>query len=114
MPICNVEVRRGSADRNSHCGTALVHAAPDASDDEMAPLNIAVSVKQRTNPVVLIRLSRTIREHYAQALDCRESCGSTDDPPLTHVRDDDKGRGRLRPCSPGMQPSVRRRTNKGS
>ncbi|KAK0262754.1 hypothetical protein LTR35_017647 [Friedmanniomyces endolithicus] len=80
----------------------------------MAPLNNAVSVTWRSNPIVLIRMSRAIREGHAQALDYRESCDLTNDPPQMHIRDDDSGRRRLRPCSPGMQPLVRRRTNKGS
>ncbi|KAK1053625.1 hypothetical protein LTR12_017834 [Friedmanniomyces endolithicus] len=73
-----------------------------------------MSVKRRSNPIVLIRLSRTIREDHAQALDYRESGDLTDDPPEMHVQDDDKGRRRLRPRSLGVQSLVRRRTNKGS
>ncbi|KAK0822688.1 hypothetical protein LTR03_018086, partial [Friedmanniomyces endolithicus] len=59
-------------------------------DDEMAYLNIPVFVKRRSNPIVLIRLSRTIREDHAQAFDYRESGDLIDDPPQMHVRDDDK------------------------
>ncbi|KAK0780541.1 hypothetical protein LTR57_025449 [Friedmanniomyces endolithicus] len=84
MPTCNIEVQRGSADRNFHCRPGLVPVAPDTADDEdeeVAPLNFPVSVKRRGSPIVLIRLSRTIREDYAQALDYRESCDLTDDPP---------------------------------
>ncbi|KAK4905582.1 hypothetical protein LTR49_025151 [Elasticomyces elasticus] len=114
MSTCNIEVQRGSADRNFHCGPAQVPAAPDTSDDKLAPLNLPVSVKRRSNPTVLIRLCRTIWENYAQALNYRESCDLTDDPPQVHRRDDAKGRRRLRPSSPGMQRSVRRGTNKGS
>ena len=80
----------------------------------MAPLTAPMSVKRRSNPIVLIRLSRTIREDHAQALDYRESGDLTDDPPEMHVQDDDKGRRRLRPRSLGVQSLVRRRTNKGS
>ncbi|KAK0778646.1 hypothetical protein LTR91_022867 [Friedmanniomyces endolithicus] len=77
-------IQRGSADRNFHCRPGLVPVAPDTADDEdeeVAPLNFPVSVKRRGSPIVLIRLSRTIREDYAQALDYRESCDLTDDPP---------------------------------
>ncbi|KAK4891110.1 hypothetical protein LTR49_028695, partial [Elasticomyces elasticus] len=80
----------------------------------MAPLNVPVSVNQRSNPIVLIRLSRTIREDYAQALDYRESWDLADDPPQRHVQDNDKGRRCLRAHSPGVQPVVLHRAKKGS
>ncbi|KAK1047820.1 hypothetical protein LTR12_018247 [Friedmanniomyces endolithicus] len=114
MPARNIEVQCESADRIYHCRPGLVPATPDTVDDETASLNIPVSVKRRSNPIVLIRPSRTIREDHAQALDYRESYDLTENPPQMHVRDDDKGRRRLRPRSQGMQRSVRRRTNKGS
>jgi len=51
----------------------------------MVPSDIPVSVKWGSDPIVLIRLSRTIREEHAQALDYHKSCDLTDDPPQTHV-----------------------------
>ena len=86
----NIEVQCGSADRNFQCHPGLVPATLDTMDDEMAYLNIPVFVKRRSNPIVLIRLPRTIREDHAQAFDYRESGDLIDDPPQMHVRDDDK------------------------
>ncbi|KAK3615526.1 hypothetical protein LTR22_027399 [Elasticomyces elasticus] len=114
MAARNVEVHRGSADRDSLCRPAPVQLTAETADIEMAPLNVTVSVKRRSNPFVLIRLSRTIRDDYAQALDYRESCDLADDRPQTHVQDDDKGRRCLRAHSPRVQPLVRHRTKKGS
>ncbi|KAK6401291.1 hypothetical protein LTR81_023552 [Elasticomyces elasticus] len=103
-PTRNIEVHRGSADRDNRCRPGPVHGTADTADIEMAPLNVPVSVKRRSNPIVLIRLCRTIREDYAQALDYRESCDLADDPPQTHVQDNDKGRRCLRAHSPRVQP----------
>ncbi|KAK3618947.1 hypothetical protein LTR22_026179 [Elasticomyces elasticus] len=114
MATRNVEVHRDSADRDSLCRPGPVQATADTADIEMAPLNVTVSVKRRSNPIVLIRLSRTIRDDYAQALDYRESCDLADDPPQTHVQDNDKGRRCLRAHSSRVQPLVRHRTKKGS
>ncbi|KAK6380041.1 hypothetical protein LTR81_027720, partial [Elasticomyces elasticus] len=114
MATRNVEVHRGSADRDSLCRPGPVQATAETADIEMAPLNVTVSVKRRSNPIVLIRLSRTIRDDYAQALDHRESCGLADVPPQTHVQDNDKGRRCLRAHSPRVQPLVRHRTKKAS
>ncbi|KAK5698441.1 hypothetical protein LTR17_023645 [Elasticomyces elasticus] len=114
MATRNIEVHRGSAGRGSLCRPGPVQATADTADVEMAPLNVTVSVKRRSNPIVLIRLSRTIRDDYAQAIDYRESCDLADDRPQTHVQDSDKGRRCLRAHSPHVQPLVRRRTKKGS
>ncbi|KAK6405541.1 hypothetical protein LTR81_019740 [Elasticomyces elasticus] len=114
MATRNVEIYRGSAGRDSLCRPGPVQATADTADIEMAPLNVTVSVRQRSNPIVLIRLSRTIRDDYAQALDYRESCDLADDPPQTHVQDNDKSRRCLRAHSPRVQPLVRHRTKKGS
>ncbi|KAK0257442.1 hypothetical protein LTR35_018224 [Friedmanniomyces endolithicus] len=110
MSTWNIEEHHGSADRDS----CPVPMTPHTAHVEMAPLNTPVSVKRRSNPIVLIRLSRTIREDHAKALDYRERCDLTDDPPQMHVHEDDRGRRRLRARSPGVQPSVRHRTKKGS
>ncbi|KAK3616491.1 hypothetical protein LTR56_025918 [Elasticomyces elasticus] len=111
MATRNVEVHRGSADRDSLCRPGPVQATAETADIEMAPLKATVSVKRRSNPIVLIRLSRTIWDDYAQALDYRESCDLADDPKQTHVQDNDKGRRCLRAR---VQPSMRHRTKKGS
>ncbi|KAK4908631.1 hypothetical protein LTR49_022495 [Elasticomyces elasticus] len=86
MATRNVEVHRGSADRDSLCRPGPVQATVETADIEIAPLNVTVSVKRRSNPIVLTRLSRTIRDDYAQALDHRESCDLADVPPQTHTR----------------------------
>ncbi|KAK3623800.1 hypothetical protein LTR22_024228 [Elasticomyces elasticus] len=96
----NIEVHRGSADRDSRCRPGPVHGTADTADIDMAPVNVPVSVKWRSNPIVLIRLSRTIRDDYAKALDYRENCDLADDPPQTHVHHNDKGRRCLRAHSP--------------
>ncbi|KAK3633770.1 hypothetical protein LTR22_019954 [Elasticomyces elasticus] len=114
MATRNVEVHRGSADNDSLCHPGPVQATAEIADIEMASLNATVSVKRRSNPIVLIRLSRTIWDDYAQALDYRESCDLADDPPQTHVQDNEKGRRCLRAHSSRVQPSMRHRTKKGS
>ncbi|KAK4903716.1 hypothetical protein LTR49_026696 [Elasticomyces elasticus] len=103
-PTRNIEVHRGSADRDSRCRPGPVHGTADTADIDMAPPNVSVSVKRRSNPIVLIRLSRTIRDDYAKALDYRENCDLADDPPQTHVHHNDKGRRCLRAHSPRVQP----------
>ncbi|KAK3613614.1 hypothetical protein LTR22_028083 [Elasticomyces elasticus] len=113
-PTQNIEENRGSADRDSLCRPGPVQATAVTADIEMAPLNVTLSFKRESSPIVLIRLSRTIRDDYAQALDYRESCDLADDPPQTHVQDNDKGRRCLRAHSPRVQPLVRYRTKKGS
>ncbi|KAK5683758.1 hypothetical protein LTR17_027233 [Elasticomyces elasticus] len=114
MATRNVEVHRGSADRDSLCRPGPVQATAETADIEMAPPKATVSVKRRSNPIVLIRLSRTIWDDYAQALDYRESCDLADDPPQTHVQDNNKGRRCLRAHSPRVQPVVHHRAKKGS
>ncbi|KAK3618315.1 hypothetical protein LTR22_026416, partial [Elasticomyces elasticus] len=64
-PTRNIEVHRGSADRDDRCRPGPVHATADTADIGMAPLIIPMSMERRSNPIVLIRLSRTIREDYA-------------------------------------------------
>ena len=110
----NIEVHRGSADWDSRCPPGPVSVTPDIAHVERAPLSTLVSVKRRSNPIVLIRLSRTILKDYAQALDCREGRDLIDDPPQMHGYEDDKGRRRLRMRAPGMLPWVSRGTKKGS